>query len=116
MKSRVPLVRYNCHCTDPKSEAETIDRRPLDEYLVENNRSQIDQNIIFAFNNQVSNIYFSLTSHLSVLQESDDSTLRKSGNRDSADDFTRCHRLDNFAYILFTCKKNCFAQLYLKID
>ena len=51
MTSRVPLVRYNCHCTDPKSEAETIDRRPLalDEYLVENNRSQIDQNIIIAF-------------------------------------------------------------------
>ena len=44
MTSRVSLVRYNVHCTDPNSEAETIDRRPLalDEYLVENNRSQID--------------------------------------------------------------------------
>ena len=42
----------------------------------------------------VSNTYFSLSSDLIVLQESDDSTLRKSGNRDSADDFTRYHRLD----------------------
>ena len=45
------------------------------------------------FNTSIKYI-FRLTSDLIVLQESDDSTLRKSGNRDSADDFTRYHRLD----------------------
>ena len=112
MKLRVPPVRYG-HSTEPDSEAETNDRWSLDDHFIENNRSQIN----LSYLTQVSNTYFSLTSYLNVPQESDDSTLRKSGNRDSADDFTRYHRLYNFAYILFTrrqIKKTCFAKWYLE--